>query len=119
MASLLLFVARPEPASRSLISQASLQAQPVYKMCKQMFAALPLAAVVGEAALVLHGGLFRRPAQRANHRSAGGQALPKKRKRFAPMRLGNLNPTLGSLEVGLPLRTFQAVHEQATVPATC
>ena len=67
-------------------------------MCKQLFAALPLAAVVGGAALVLHGGLFRRPAQRAAQRSAGGQAPPKKRKRYAPTR-SNATPTLGSLEV--------------------
>ena len=76
-----------------------MQAQPVYKMCKQLFAALPLAAVVGEAALVLHGGLFRRPAQRAAHRSAGGHAPPKKRKRYAPVRLANASPILGCLEV--------------------
>ena len=81
-----------------LTCQSPLQAQSVYKMCKQLFAALPLAAVVGKAALVLHGGLFRRPAQRAAQRSAGGQAPPKKRKRYAPTR-SNATPTLGSLEV--------------------
>ena len=74
------------------------QAQQVYKQCKQMFAALPLAAVVGGAALVVHGGLFRRPFQRAAQRGAGGQAAPKKRKRYAPMRLANASLTLGSLE---------------------
>ncbi len=81
-----------------LTGHSSLQAQTVYKMCKQLFAALPLAAVVGQTALVLHGGLFRRPAQRAAQRSAGGQAPPKKRKRYAPMR-STANPALGSLEV--------------------
>lgn len=81
--------------SRAMIS---VQAQQVYKQCKQMFAALPLAAVVGNAALVVHGGLFRRPFQRAAQRGAGGQAAPKKRKRYAPMRLANASLTLGSLE---------------------
>ena len=89
-----------DSALQAAICQASLQAQSVYKMCKQLFAALPLAAVVGGAALVLHGGLFRRPAQRAVHRSANGQALPKKRKRYNPMRSANTSPILGSMEVG-------------------
>lgn len=30
--------------------------QDVYKVCKKVFAALPLAAVVAEKTLVLHGG---------------------------------------------------------------
>ena len=79
-----------------------MQAQQVYKMCKQVFAALPLAAVVGGAALVLHGGLFRRPAPRAAQRGAGGAPQPKKRKRYAPMRLSRASPCLGSLEVRQP-----------------
>ncbi len=78
--------------------QVPVQAQQVYKMCKQLFAALPLAAVVGGAALVVHGGLFRRPAQRSGQRTAGSHAPPKKRKRYAPMRLANATPILGSLE---------------------
>ncbi len=79
-------------------SQLSVQAQQVYKMCKQLFAALPLAAVVGGAALVVHGGLFRRPAQRSGQRTAGSHAPPKKRKRYAPMRLANATPILGCLQ---------------------
>jgi hypothetical protein len=76
----------------------------VYKACKQLFAALPLAALVGRATLVLHGGLFRRPAPRGAARAGaarGGQGgqLPRKRKRNAPVRLPSGAPSIGSLLV--------------------
>lgn len=88
----------------------------MYKACKQMFAALPLAAVIGGAALVVHGGLFRRPAQRSALRGAGGQALPKKRKRYAPIRLANAAPCLGSLEVCYH-QACKCAEEPAILPA--
>lgn len=54
--------------------------QPVYAACKKMFACLPLAAVVQQTALVLHGGLFRQQVQRApsdrkNKRKQGQPAM--------------------------------------------
>jgi serine/threonine-protein phosphatase 5 len=77
-----------------------LQGNRLYKSCRQLFAALPLAAVVGGACLVLHGGLFRRPPSRVPAPSRPGQPhLPRKRKRVAPMRLGGAPPRLGTLEV--------------------
>eukprot|EP00884_Botryococcus_braunii_P002415 jgi/Botrbrau1/12174/Bobra.0186s0082.1 len=36
-----------------------------YKLCKKVFAALPLAALVAGATLVLHGGLFRKRKRKA------------------------------------------------------
>lgn len=36
-------------------------AQEVYGGCKRVFSVLPLAACVASTALVLHGGLFRKP----------------------------------------------------------
>ncbi|EIE25508.1 Metallo-dependent phosphatase [Coccomyxa subellipsoidea C-169] len=73
------------------------EGQRVYRMCKQLFAVLPLAAVVSGATLVLHGGLFRRPVTR-QVRPAGLPHLPKKRKRNVPNRLTPGPPMLGSLE---------------------
>lgn len=108
----------PHTAAGTNISRViiSVQAQQVYKQCKQMFAALPLAAVVGGAALVVHGGLFRRPFQRAAQRGAGGQAPPKKRKRYAPMRLANASLILGSLEVCTSQALCQGVTSSRPSP---
>ena len=38
------------------MSQACVWLQDVFKVCKKVFAALPLAAVVGGQTLILHGG---------------------------------------------------------------
>ena len=55
--------------------------QDVYNPCKRVFCVLPLAAVVQQKTLVLHGGLFR-----SQPRSA---KVPKnKRKRGNPVLLG-------------------------------
>lgn len=51
--------------------------RPVYSACKRLFAALPLAALVAQNTLVLHGGLFRAPLQR--------NAGKNKRKRTQPL----------------------------------
>lgn len=67
-------------------------------MCKQLFAVLPLAAVVSGATLVLHGGLFRQPITRQVRPTAPPHLL-KKRKRNVPNRLGSGPPSLGSMEV--------------------
>lgn len=40
----------------------------VYSLCKKVFALLPLAARIGSATLVLHGGLFRRPQTASNNK---------------------------------------------------
>eukprot|EP00884_Botryococcus_braunii_P002414 jgi/Botrbrau1/12173/Bobra.0186s0081.1 len=48
----------------------------VYKLCKKVFAALPLAALVAGATLVLHGGLFRK--------------RKRKGRRGGPLKLGSL-----------------------------
>jgi len=59
----------------------------VYRAAKRAFAALPLAACVARAALVLHGGLFRRPPE------ARGGTHRRKRRRLppdAPLALGTL-----------------------------
>ncbi len=59
----------------------------VYRAAKRAFAALPLAARVARAALVLHGGLFRQPPD------ARGGAHRRKRRRLppdAPLALGTL-----------------------------
>lgn len=37
------------------------EAKSVYSVCKKLFSALPLAARIGGATLVVHGGLFRKP----------------------------------------------------------
>lgn len=76
-----------------------MQGHKLYKLCKQLFAALPLAALVGGASLVLHGGLFRRGLSRAA--AKGHQHLPRKRKRINPTRLGSGPPRLGTLEVSM------------------
>ncbi len=81
-------------------------------MCKQLFAVLPLAAVVSGVTLVLHGGLFRRPVTR-QVRPAGLPHLPKKRKRNVPNRLTPGPPMLGSLEVCTVL--IQAQNVDLTV----
>jgi hypothetical protein len=60
--------------------------QPVYAACKRLFSSLPLAAKIGQQALVLHGGLFRRQPQR----SGGGGAAKNKRKRAHPVMFGAL-----------------------------
>ncbi|KAK9909268.1 hypothetical protein WJX75_009817 [Coccomyxa subellipsoidea] len=73
------------------------EGQRVYKMCKQLFAVLPLAAVVSGATLVLHGGLFRQPITRQVRPTAPPHLL-KKRKRNVPNRLGSGPPSLGSME---------------------
>ena len=39
--------------------------KPIYAACKRLFAMLPLAARVGSGTLVLHGGLYRKPAAAA------------------------------------------------------
>ena len=39
----------------------------VYSLCKKVFALLPLAARIGSATLVLHGGLFRKPQAASQH----------------------------------------------------
>lgn len=51
----------------------------MYAACKRLFSSLPLAARIGEATLVLHGGLFRRQPQR------GGAQGKNKRKRALPL----------------------------------
>lgn len=71
-------------------------------MCKQVFAVLPLAAVVSGVTLVLHGGLFRRPVTRPT-RPANAPHLPKKRKRNAPNKLASGPPSLGTMQVRTPL----------------
>ena len=38
----------------------------VYQTCKRVFSHLPLAAIISDSALVVHGGLFRKPAQLAS-----------------------------------------------------
>ncbi|KAL3146432.1 hypothetical protein ABBQ32_003111 [Trebouxia sp. C0010 RCD-2024] len=48
----------------------------VFKVCKKLFAALPLAAVVGGQTLVLHGGLFRKPHLSTNRRKKRRRTLP-------------------------------------------
>lgn len=46
----------------------------VFKQCKRLFASLPLAACIAKKTLVLHGGLFRKPAalKRGKKRRRGG-----------------------------------------------
>jgi serine/threonine-protein phosphatase 5 len=60
--------------------------QSVYTACKRLFAVIPLAALIQQKTLVLHGGLFRRPIQR---RPAPAALLPAaasgKRKRTVPV----------------------------------
>ena len=51
----------------TLLCSAPLQA--VFNACLKLFAALPLAAVVAQTTLVLHGGLPRAPPRRATRRS--------------------------------------------------
>lgn len=48
----------------------------VFKVCKKVFAALPLAAVVGGQTLILHGGLFRKPMQSTHRRKKRRKTLP-------------------------------------------
>ncbi|DBA68202.1 TPA: hypothetical protein ACH3X2_013819 [Trebouxia sp. C0005] len=48
----------------------------VFKICKKVFAALPLAAVVGGQTLILHGGLFRKPMQSTHRRKKRRKTLP-------------------------------------------
>ena len=72
--------------------------QPVYAACKRLFSSLPLAAKIGQQALVLHGGLFRRQPQR----SGGGGAGKNKRKRAHPMMFGPCRQTVGLRCVLLP-----------------
>ncbi|KAL3157028.1 hypothetical protein ABBQ38_001277 [Trebouxia sp. C0009 RCD-2024] len=48
----------------------------VFKVCKKLFAALPLAAVVGGQTLVLHGGLFRKPHLSTNRRKKRRKTFP-------------------------------------------
>ena len=38
----------------------------VYQTCKRVFSHLPLAAIISDSALVVHGGLFRKPARLAS-----------------------------------------------------
>lgn len=51
----------------------------LYPLFKKLFAALPLAALVQDVTLILHGGLFRKPRRRSG-----------KRKRGAEMELGSI-----------------------------
>lgn len=48
------------------------QVKPVYAVCKKLFAALPLAACIGKATLILHGGLFRKPTPTGGSKSKVG-----------------------------------------------
>ena len=68
------------------------QWQMVYAACRKMFAFLPLGAAVQQRTLVLHGGLYRRNAQRITAASKG------KRKRAVPSQCGVLEMTLGTLD---------------------
>lgn len=57
----------------------------IYAGCKKLFAALPLAALVGGVTLVLHGGLFRHvPPPKKALGGAGAAVGGTKRKRRAP-----------------------------------
>ncbi|KAK9810288.1 hypothetical protein WJX72_008052 [[Myrmecia] bisecta] len=64
----------------------------VYSSCLKAFAALPLAALIAQATLVLHGGLFRKPASASKQNKTGN-----KRKR-GPARSGKAPLLVGSLD---------------------
>lgn len=64
--------------------------QEVYTRCKRVFANLPLAALIQQQALVLHGGLFRSPPQTS-------KLAKNKRKRANPILLDSA-PLLGTLD---------------------
>lgn len=51
------------------------EGQAIYKSCKRLFAALPLAACINRATLVLHGGLFRKATPAAPSRVRANGAL--------------------------------------------
>jgi serine/threonine-protein phosphatase 5 len=60
--------------------------QSVYTACKRLFAVIPLAALIQQKTLVLHGGLFRRPIQRRPAPAALlSAAASGKRKRTVPV----------------------------------
>ena len=56
----------------------------VYKLCKAVFAALPLSAVIEGKVLVLHGGLFRGPPPPAGHRRRARQRANARPMRWRP-----------------------------------
>ena len=75
----------------------------VYRAAKRAFAALPLAARVARAALVLHGGLFRRPPE------ARGGLHRRKRRRpppGAPLALGSLDDLRAASKVAPGCKTL-------------
>lgn len=72
----------------------------IYTACKKVFAALPLAALVADKTLVLHGGLFRKPVIRGAKRRKLAFSRPI-RKRQAPLVLGGLEDLRQSSKGGI------------------
>mmetsp|Transcript_33581 Transcript_33581/g.73290 ORF Transcript_33581/g.73290 Transcript_33581/m.73290 type:complete len:470 (-) Transcript_33581:88-1497(-) len=76
------------------------QGSRLFSRCLTVFAALPLAAVVDNSVLVLHGGLFRRPTKRKSRRPATASAASTKR----PTSLYNPPSTLTPTDSESPTR---------------
>mmetsp|Transcript_103 Transcript_103/g.155 ORF Transcript_103/g.155 Transcript_103/m.155 type:complete len:249 (-) Transcript_103:704-1450(-) len=65
---------------------------PIFEMCKKVFACLPLSAVVENTTMVVHGGLFRSPRH----------AIPKSRKKAAKRKASEITDDtlhLGTLKL--------------------
>lgn len=78
--------------------------QEVYTRCKRVFANLPLAALIQQQALVLHGGLFRSPPQTS-------KLAKNKRKRANPILLG----TFWKLVITMGRLLFYTANEPGTL----
>ena len=72
-----------------------------YRSARAVFARLPLAALVADTTLVLHGGLFRSPLPRggwaAGKRAHPGAPSPAAARRAAARRVAAADTTLGSI----------------------
>ncbi|KAK9839890.1 hypothetical protein WJX84_007689 [Apatococcus fuscideae] len=78
---------------------AKADAKEIYRRCKGVFAMLPLAAVVNQRTLVMHGGLFRKPQPQpkgVNKRKRKATQGPQK-----PAELGNLSDLRSAGKGGL------------------
>ena len=77
------------------------EARELYRACKRVFAALPLAAVVQGVTLVVHGGLFRKPppapAPGSSKRKGKGKGR-KRGRRAVPVELEEWPLVLGDLD---------------------
>ncbi|GAX74026.1 hypothetical protein CEUSTIGMA_g1476.t1 [Chlamydomonas eustigma] len=88
------------PAVCTPLAKPHPDAKAVYTACKKLFSVLPLAAVIQKKTLVLHGGLFRKPApvRKTGHKRLRVRLVPNCHQ---PLELGSLEDLRASGKGGM------------------